>query len=153
MKILILLVLTLAGSPPLFATEIREFADPDKAARYDRLIGELRCLVCQNQSLADSDADLARDLRNEVYEIIEAGQSEEEAIRFLTDRYGDFVLYRPPVKPMTFLLWGGPLLILLFAGVIGWRYAGQRKIQTLRAISEADRDKLERLKKHWDDGY
>ena len=94
MKILILLLLTLAGSSPLFATEIREFADPDKAARYDRLIGELRCLVCQNQSLADSDADLARDLRNEVYEIIEAGQSEEEAIRFLTDRYGDFVLYR-----------------------------------------------------------
>ena len=81
MKILILLLLTLAGSSPLFATEIREFADPDKAARYDRLIGELRCLVCQNQSLADSDADLAQDLRNEVYEMIAAGQSDAEAIR------------------------------------------------------------------------
>ena len=147
MKILILLLLTLAGSSPLFATEIREFADPDKAARYDRLIGELRCLVCQNQSLADSDADLAQDLRNEVSEMIAAGQSDAEAIRFLTDRYGDFVLYRPPIKPTTFLLWGGPLLILLFGGVMAWRYARQRKPQPLSPISEADQDTLERLKK------
>jgi len=80
------------------AVEIRNFANPEQQARYETLIQKLRCLVCQNQSLGDSDADLARDLRNEVYGRIQSGESEEETIRFLTDRYGDFVLYDPPSK-------------------------------------------------------
>lgn len=111
----LLLALLLALPFEAGTVEIRQFSDPSQQQRYERLIDDLRCLVCQNQSLADSDADLARDLRDEVYQIIQSGQNEEEAIRFLTDRYGDFVLYRPPFKPVTLLLWGGPFLLLAAA--------------------------------------
>jgi cytochrome c-type biogenesis protein CcmH len=82
--------------------------------RYKDLIAELRCLVCQNQSLADSDAGLAVDLRREVLEMMEQGATDEEIMDFLVKRYGDFVLYRPPVKPTTIMLWVGPFLLLGF---------------------------------------
>ena len=95
------------------AAEIREFNEPAKQQAYENLVRELRCLVCQNQSLADSDADLAKDLRTEVYNIIQSGKSEEDAVKFLVDRYGDFVLYNPPLKPATTLLWLGPFALLL----------------------------------------
>ncbi|MDH5436877.1 MAG: cytochrome c-type biogenesis protein CcmH, partial [Gammaproteobacteria bacterium] len=85
---------------------------PAEEQRYRNLIGELRCLVCQNQSLADSDAELAVDMRNEVHKKISAGKSNDEIIDFLVERYGDFVRYRPPVKATTFLLWFGPFLLL-----------------------------------------
>ena len=98
------------------AVEIATFDDPQKGAIYQKLIGELRCLVCQNQSLADSDADLAKDLRTEIHGMIQKGQGEAEIVQFLTDRYGDFVLYDPPLKPLTLLLWAGPLLMLIVGG-------------------------------------
>ncbi|HSO06790.1 MAG TPA: cytochrome c-type biogenesis protein [Pelomicrobium sp.] len=91
-------------------------AEAETRARFARLAAELRCLVCQNQSLADSQAGLAVDLKNQVMEMIEAGRSDREIVDYLTARYGDFVLYRPPLKPSTLLLWGGPLA-LLFVGV------------------------------------
>lgn len=128
------------------ATDLRSFDDPEKQAHYEHLIEELRCLVCQNQSLADSDADLARDLRNEVYDIIQSGKSEDEAIRFLTDRYGDFVLYRPPVKPITWLLWGGPLLILIAGVALLLRQIRHRNTPAETDISEDERKRLEHLK-------
>ncbi|MFB6259517.1 MAG: cytochrome c-type biogenesis protein, partial [Thiohalorhabdaceae bacterium] len=78
------------------------------------LLGKLRCLVCQNQSLADSDADLAQDLRDEVYvHMVEKGKTNEAIVDYLVDRYGDFVLYRPPFEPATYLLWFGPLVLLV----------------------------------------
>ena len=83
------------------ASEVREFENPDQQQRYENLVKDLRCLVCQNQSLADSDADLAKDLREEVYGIIRSGKSDQEAVQFLVDRYGDFVLYRPPFSSVT----------------------------------------------------
>ncbi len=91
----------------------RAFDDPAEQERYDRLIQDLRCLVCQNQSIADSNATLASDLRREVRDLIEAGQSDEQIRSFMTERYGDFVLYRPPVRPRTWLLWSAPALLLL----------------------------------------
>lgn len=135
---------------PLFASavEIREFDDPAKQQRYENLIEELRCLVCQNQSLADSDADLAKDLRDEVYDIIQSGKSEQEAIHFLTDRYGDFVLYRPPVKPMTILLWSGPLLILIAALVFVWRQGKQRRGVARLELTDEERQRLDRIKRN-----
>lgn len=138
---LLLLPLTIA------AVEVREFASEEQRQRYESLLNELRCLVCQNQSLADSDADLAKDLRNEVYDIIQSGKSEAEAIRFLTDRYGDFVLYRPPLKPITLLLWGGPVLLLGAGGAFVWRQGKRRRQLASIELTEDERRRLERLRK------
>jgi len=97
-----------------------------------QLSAELRCLVCQNQSLADSNADLALDLKNQVREQIEQGASDRQVIAFMTERYGDFVLYRPPLKATTLLLWFGP--VLLFAGgLIALFMRLRRRAQTLAA--------------------
>jgi len=96
-----------------FAKEaVPEAADPALEARMMRVTSELRCLVCQNQTIADSHADLAVDLRNQVREQLRAGRSDAEIIDYMTARYGDFVLYRPPFKPITVLLWLGPALML-----------------------------------------
>jgi cytochrome c-type biogenesis protein CcmH len=91
-------------------------ADPVLEERARNISRQLRCLVCQNQSIDDSDADLARDLRQLVRERLVAGDTDEEIIAFLTARYGDFVLLKPPVKPATWGLWFGPLALLLIAG-------------------------------------
>jgi len=88
-------------------------ADPVLEARVLRLSAELRCLVCQNQTIADSHADLAQDLRRQVREMLVRGDSDQQVIDYMTARYGDFVLYRPPFKATTALLWIGPLLLLL----------------------------------------
>ena len=88
-------------------------ANPALEARMNRITAELRCLVCQNQTIADSHSGLATDLRQQVREMLQRGQSEQEIIDYMTARYGDFVLYRPPFKASTVLLWLGPLLLLI----------------------------------------
>ncbi len=88
--------------------------NPDLERRAAALADQLRCLVCQNQTIADSNAPLALELKKQVRVQLAAGRSEGEVIEFMVQRYGDFVLYRPPVKPLTWLLWGGPLLLLAF---------------------------------------
>jgi cytochrome c-type biogenesis protein CcmH len=98
-------------------------ADPaDDDARYRALIAELRCLVCQNQSIAESNAPLAADLRDQVHAQIAAGKSDAEIADFVTARYGDFVLYRPPFKLRTWLLWLGPFALLLVAALAAMRF-------------------------------
>jgi len=143
----LLLALLLALPFEAGTVEIRQFSDPSQQQRYERLIDDLRCLVCQNQSLADSDADLARDLRDEVYQIIQSGQNEEEAIRFLTDRYGDFVLYRPPFKPVTLLLWGGPFLLLAAALFFLISHARRRSNIVSPQLSESEKKRLDKLQR------
>lgn len=98
--------------PAPAAPEDLQFTDASEERRYRGLIGELRCLVCQNQSLADSDADLAKDLRGQVYELMQAGQSDGDIVDYLVARYGDFVRYRPPFNAATLVLWIGPFLLL-----------------------------------------
>jgi cytochrome c-type biogenesis protein CcmH/NrfF len=121
----VLLVLNLATG---WAADAQPTAsDPVLEERVNRLAAELRCLVCQNQSLADSHADLAIDLKNQVREQLRAGRSEQDVIRYMTERYGDFVLYRPPVKATTVLLWAGPLLFLLIGGLVAWRHLAQAR--------------------------
>jgi cytochrome c-type biogenesis protein CcmH len=114
------LAVTLAMAGPCLANEAAPAsADPALEARVTRLAAELRCLVCQNQTIADSNAELAVDLRNRVREMLRAGRSDEEVLAYMTERYGDFVLYRPPLKPTTTLLWFGPALLLAIgAGVL-----------------------------------
>ena len=126
--------------------EPRGFDDPEREARYKRLIAELRCLVCQNQNLADSDADLAKDLRNQTYSMIEAGKSDEEIFTFMVDRYGDFVLYRPPVKTTTYPLWFGPLILVAVAGVALILLVRRRNLKRADAqLSEKEQEKLRTL--------
>jgi cytochrome c-type biogenesis protein CcmH/NrfF len=120
--------------------------DPALEARVNRLSAELRCLVCQNQSLADSHADLAIDLKNQVREQLQAGRSEQDVIRYMTERYGDFVLYRPPVKATTVLLWAGPLVLLLLGGVALWRSLGRsNRLEGPQPLSPADAQRVQAL--------
>jgi len=95
-----------------------KFDDAEKEARFKQFSEELRCLVCQNQSLADSNAELAMDLRRELYKMIQNGASDDEIINFMVDRYGDFVLYKPPVKPVTWMLWFGPFVLVVIGLII-----------------------------------
>lgn len=106
----------LAQSAPV--QEPLVFENQQQEERFNQLTLELRCLVCQNQNLADSDAQLAHDLRSEVHEMLLAGNSNDEIKQFMVERYGDFVLYRPPVQKNTYLLWLGPILLLLGGALI-----------------------------------
>jgi len=120
---IIFLILTLVFSVSVLAQsspvqEPLKFENAQQEERFNHLTRELRCLVCQNQNLADSDAQLAHDLRSEVHEMLLAGKSDEEIKQFMVDRYGDFVLYRPPVQENTFLLWLAPALLLLGGAVV-----------------------------------
>ena len=108
-----LLVLLLSVASLHAAVEVVEFSDSEKERRYKSLINELRCLVCQNQNIAASNADLAKDLRQQVYQRIQRGETNQQIIEFMVARYGDFVLYKPPVKSKTLLLWFGPFVLLV----------------------------------------
>ncbi len=110
-----------AADPAVF-----RFDDPATEARFQSITKELRCLVCQNQSLADSHAELAGDLRREVHAMIESGMDDRAIIEFLVRRYGDFVLYRPPLDARTVLLWAGPAALLALAA-IGWIIALRKR--------------------------
>jgi cytochrome c-type biogenesis protein CcmH len=116
--LLLTLLVTLLLGGLCFAADPLVFDNPEQEARYLALTQELRCLVCQNQSLADSDAPLAHDLRMEVFKMLQSGSSDEQIKTFLVDRYGDFVLYRPPVKSNTVALWLLPATLLVIGGVI-----------------------------------
>ena len=112
-------LLLICGTLAAQAIDPLPFKDHAEEVRFQKLTSELRCLVCQNENLADSNADLARDLRHEVFEQMQVGKSDAQIKQYLVDRYSDFVLYDPPVKTSTLLLWFGPLLILLAgAGVV-----------------------------------
>ena len=121
-----ILFLAMSSFQTFAVTADEPFDDPELQARYDRFTNELRCLVCQNQTIADSNAGLASDLRNQTREMLISGASDEEIIRYMTDRYGDFVLYRPPVKPKTWLLWFAPVLFLLIGIVFAARIIRHR---------------------------
>jgi cytochrome c-type biogenesis protein CcmH len=112
-----LMALLLLLAAPLLAQEPLVFKDDAQEMRFNDLTLELRCLVCQNQNLADSDAQLAQDLRREIYEMMMAGQSNDQIKAFMVDRYGDFVLYRPPMQGNTLALWILPIF-LLFGGAV-----------------------------------
>jgi cytochrome c-type biogenesis protein CcmH len=95
-------------------------------ARFERITQELRCLVCQNESIADSNVELAGDLRRQVREMLVAGRSDDAIFKFMTDRYGEFVRFSPPLEPKTLLIWGAPFMMLMLGGVIIYRVARQR---------------------------
>ena len=151
------LILTLVfaaffGSTATIASEVNEAAlaaDPVAEKRLQDLSTELRCLVCQNQTIADSNAELAQDLRREIRGMIKDGKSDKEIIDFMVVRYGDFVLYRPPVKAITLLLWGGPIALLLLGLFVLQRYLRQRarRMADDRPLSAAEAGRAEALLK------
>jgi cytochrome c-type biogenesis protein CcmH len=120
-------------------------ADPVLEKRVMTLAEELRCLVCQNQTLADSNAPLAEDLRNQVREKMREGKSDREVVDFLVERYGDFVLYRPPLKATTLLLWFGPLLLLAIGFAVLLRRLSRRHQAQETEMSTADRKRAAEL--------
>ncbi len=131
-----------------WAGEAQPMAEnPQVEARLVVIAEELRCLVCQNESLASSHAELAEDLRREVRKLIAQGMTDAQIKTYLVERYGDFVLYRPPVKPLTWPLWFGPFLLLALAVWGLWRYMRQRKALVQQRMTEADNAQADSLLK------
>jgi cytochrome c-type biogenesis protein CcmH len=123
-------------------------ADPVLEERVLKLSKELRCLVCQNETLADSRAELANDLRDQIREQMRAGKSDQEIISYLTARYGKFILYNPPVDPTTYLLWFGPFVLLLATLAVLFRYLKQRRdLIVEQPLSTDERNRAETLLK------
>ena len=146
-RVSVLVPVLLIGSTTATAKEAADAAaNPALEARVMAISEELRCLVCQNQTIADSHADLAVDLRNQIRTKLAAGESERQIKDFMVERYGDFVLYRPPLKATTVLLWVGPFALLALAGFALWRAIRQRA-QRLASASptEAELERARRL--------
>lgn len=122
--------------------------DPAIEQRMKHLTKELRCLVCQNETLADSQAPLAEDLRREIREQIKAGKTDQEILAYATQRYGDFVLYNPPVKATTYLLWFGPFVLLVGGTALLYRYVKRRReLIQVQPLTVEERQRAEKLLK------
>lgn len=143
MKRLLFLLLLLPG---LALAALGDFDTPQQEARFRDLSQQLRCLVCQGQSIADSNADLANDLKREVRRMILEGRSDAEIKEFMVARYGDFVLFKPPVKGSTYLLWFGPFGLLL-GGFVTWLMLARRRQADVTAgqLSASERERLARV--------
>lgn len=135
------LLLVLLPGTALARVEVHNFDSAQQENTYNDLINELRCPKCQNQNLAGSDSALALDLRQKVYEQLKAGQDSGEIRQYMVDRYGDFVTYKPPMKPQTLILWGLPWLVIGLAGIsILWQRA--KRPQKTAALSAEEQDRL-----------
>src|SRR5580698_2160607 len=115
-----------AGAPADAVDTFGEIRDASLQSRFERITHDLRCLVCQNESIADSNVELASDLRRQVREMLVAGKSDDAIFNYMTDRYGEFVRFSPPLEPKTLLIWGAPFAMLLLGGVIVYRVVRQR---------------------------
>ncbi|MDD5578230.1 MAG: cytochrome c-type biogenesis protein CcmH [Methylobacter sp.] len=139
--IIFLLILSCNG----FAVDYRQFSNPEQQETYETLTSELRCLVCQNQTIADSNAELAADLRRQVYEMIEQGKTKQEILQFMTERYGDFVLYKPPFKGKTGILWIAPVIFLLMGLIAVFLFVRHKKKSSNIGISPEKQEKIRSL--------
>jgi cytochrome c-type biogenesis protein CcmH len=144
LKIILALTFLLSAFSVQAKIETREFTNAQMEEDYTSLVVELRCLVCQNQSLSDSNAELAVDMRTKVFKMLSEGKSKDEIAAFMVARYGDFVLYRPPVKTSTFLLWFGPLIFLVIAAFIVFSFI-RRQSNEKPGIDEQEQKKAHSL--------
>jgi len=143
-RAIVMTALAIVGGPAIAVTPQR-FEEPAQQRQYEQLLPELRCLVCQNETLAESEAPLADDLRREVAELVRRGESDAEIRTFLVARYGDFVLYRPPVKTLTYALWLGPFALLL-VGVGVWFTVARRQRRMGAAAPVLSADEQHRVR-------
>lgn len=135
----------LAGQ--LYAVEPID-VQPEHEERYHDMLSELRCLVCQNQTIAESDSELAYDLRVEVNKMLNAGASDSDIIKFMADRYGDFVLYKPLIKPKNYVLWFGPFIFLMVILFLVLKFVGKQKSTSKSELSDEDKKKLDSILKN-----
>ena len=142
---LVLITTLLSVSAGHATLEGFDFSGPVDEQRYKDLVGELRCLVCQNESLLGSNAELAQDLRDEVYQLMAKGQTDAQIIDFLVARYGNFVLYNPPVTPSTFLLWFGPFVLLIIAAFVLYRSIRGRNRHAESRLTEEEQQRIEQV--------
>ena len=134
-----------ATSAGAYTLEEFTFEDPAQSEAFRELIEEIRCLVCQNESLAGSQAELAQDLREEVYRMFQEGKSRDEIVDFLVARYGDFVLYDPPLKPSTYVLWFGPFFLISIGAFFLVRTLLSKRQSRDRELSDEERQRLQEL--------
>jgi cytochrome c-type biogenesis protein CcmH len=145
-KLILLLVLLYSFSAAAAPIETFQFDSPETEKTFHKLSEELRCLVCQNQNIAESNADLAKDLRLEIYTMLTKGKTEDEIVAFMVDRYGDYVLYRPPFKPLTWLLWFGPIIVFFVGLIFVVRFMkAQSARKQVESLSEADVERIKNL--------
>ena len=146
MRLIVLFVLAVIIIPVQASTiEAYPFDTPEQEEQYKILIEELRCLVCQNQNLADSNAELAQDMRRKTYELVSAGKSKQEVAEYMVQRYGDFVLYKPPMQTNTLLLWIGPFIIFLTGLVVLVRFVRRKPAAEDTELSREERARAEQL--------
>ncbi len=145
-----LLFLALFMSYGQAGVEYRKFDNAEQEQTYQGLISELRCLVCQNQTIADSNADLAKDLRRQVYEMLRQGKGRQEIVDFMTQRYGDFVMYRPPFSAKTLLLWLGPVLFVA-AGLAALVVVSRRRRTAAEGLTPEKRARIDALLEEGDE--
>ncbi|MEW8285786.1 MAG: cytochrome c-type biogenesis protein [Candidatus Thiodiazotropha endolucinida] len=147
MRLFVLIFTLLLALPAVQAATLADYSfdEPGKAEDFRDIIEEMRCLVCQNESLAGSNAELAIDLRNEIYEMMKSGQEKEDIINFMVARYGDFVLYSPPLKPTTYPIWFGPLIVFLVGGVVLFRILKRKSVARETELSAEEEQRLNRL--------
>ena len=139
----------------LGAIDTYQFEGEGQQDRFRALTNELRCPKCQNQNIADSNSEIAKDLRGEIHRLLSEGESNEQIVDFMVTRYGDFVLYKPPVKTMTYPLWFGPFVLVFLGGVIVF-WIGRRSKEPERdlsndgpqSLSDTEKQRLERLLQH-----
>lgn len=146
-RIFIPLLMVCLIAPAWAAIEVRHFDNEKLESRYNHLIETLRCLVCQDENLANSNAELAGQLRDQVYKMVTNGSTDKQIIHYMVSRYGDFVLYKPPFMPTTYLLWIGPFALLII-GVIVMQMTLRRKRQN---PSDADASNYEKARQLLDD--
>lgn len=146
-SLFLMLFLVLAGSAQAVKIEFHEFANKEQEKLYLQLIAELRCVKCQNQNLAESNAELAKDMREKAYEIIINGGTREDVIKYMTDRYGNFVLYKPPFIAKTLLLWIGPAVFLFLSLYMLIKLIKKQQKEPVETLSEADREVIHALLK------
>ena len=145
MRVMALTLLLLIPLLVQARVEIHQFDDAAQEARYKQLIEELRCLVCQNQNLADSNAELAQDMRRITYEMARRGETNEQIIDYMVSRYGDFVLYRPPLQRSTLMLWVGPFLILGTAVLVLVLFIRRRSTEQSQPLAAEDQKRARQL--------
>lgn len=141
------LVLAITVRPVAAAVEVYDFSRDEDYARYRQLTVELRCPKCQNQNIADSNAEIARDLRQEVHRLIEEGRSNDEVVDYMVSRYGDFVRYRPPLDAQTLVLWVGPFVLLAIGigVVLGLARRKRQEADAAGTVSVEERERLTAL--------